>query len=130
MEKVRKRSEDNVPLFHPLEKIYAERIRILENEWPDEIHIVLQTFRIGDLGVAAIPFEPFAEIGIEIKDKSPFKNTFTIELANGNYGYLPTPEQHELGGYETWLPINRVEINSSRKIVTELMSLFHQLHAN
>jgi hypothetical protein len=25
-----------------------------------------------------------------------------IELANGYNGYLPTPEQHTLGGYETW----------------------------
>ena len=44
----------------------------------------------------------FVEIGLEIKKKSPLKPTFTIELANGYNGYLPTPEQHELGGYETW----------------------------
>jgi hypothetical protein len=25
-----------------------------------------------------------------------------VSLANGYYGYLPTPEQHALGGYETW----------------------------
>ena len=28
-------------------------------------------------------------------------HTFLIELANGSYGYLPPPNQHELGGYET-----------------------------
>ncbi len=27
---------------------------------------------------------------------------FATELANGYNGYLPTPEQHALGGYETW----------------------------
>ncbi|MEQ9442941.1 MAG: hypothetical protein RIG62_28135 [Cyclobacteriaceae bacterium] len=124
MEKVRAQTESDEPLFHPLEKTYAQRIAQLEAEWPDEIEIILQTFRIGDLGIAAIPFETFTETGLEIKEKSPFKQSFTIELANGSYGYLPTPEQHQLGGYETWLGTNRVEIEASTKIVAELMSLF------
>ena len=47
--------------------------------WPDNIDVILQAFRIGDLGVAAIPFEVFAEIGLEIKAKSPFQKSFTIE---------------------------------------------------
>ena len=25
-----------------------------------------------------------------------------VSLANAYHGYLPTPEQHALGGYETW----------------------------
>lgn len=130
MEKVRQRPIDADPLFHPLEKIYAERIKIIEEDWPDEIDIVLQTLKIGDLGIAAIPFETFAETGLEIKDKSPFEDTFTIELANGAYGYLPTPEQHEVGGYETWLTTNRVEINASRMIVEEIMNLFDQVNTD
>ena len=124
MEKVRSQSESDEPLFHPLEKIYAQRIEQLETEWPDEINIILQAFRIGDLGIAAIPFETFTATGLEIKQKSPFQQTFTIELANGSYGYLPTPEQHKLGGYETWLGTNRVEVDASTKIVSELMNLF------
>jgi neutral ceramidase len=107
--------------------VYAERILQMQREWPDKINIILQTFRIGDLGVAAIPFEVFTETGWEIKKKSPYKSTFTIELANGSFGYLPTPEQHELGGYETWLGTNKVEKNASRKIVAELLALFSSL---
>lgn len=117
---------DSVKPVHIHEKIYAERtLQMLE--WPDKVDIILQTFRIGDLGVAAIPFETFAEIGLEIKTKSPFKPSFNIELANGSYGYLPTPEQHKLGGYETWLGTNRVEVNASDKIVAKLLQLFKKL---
>ncbi len=115
------------PLYHPLEKTYAERVLQMDREWPDQVDIILQAFRIGDLGIAAIPFETFTETGLEIKAKSPFKPTFTIELANGAYGYLPTPEQHEKGGYETWLTTNKVEKNATRKIVAELLSLFTKL---
>ncbi len=117
---------DDVEPNHKLEKTYAQRT-LQMNEWPEEITIILQAFRIGELGVAAIPFETFTQTGLEIKAKSPFQPSFTIELANGGYGYLPTPEQHELGGYETWLSTNKVEIEASRKIVAELMSLFTKL---
>src|SRR4029453_10424049 len=61
-----------------------------------------QAIRIGDLGMAAIPCEVFAETGLEIKQRSALRPTFVIELANGYNGYLPTPEQHAWGGYETW----------------------------
>jgi neutral ceramidase len=62
-----------------------------------------------------------------LKDRSPFGQTFTIELANGSYGYLPTPEQHRLGGYETWLGSNYVEKEATIKIVATLLDLFQSL---
>ena len=93
---------------HPLEVPYAERTLTARDTQSESVNCVMQVFRVGDLGVAAIPFEVFTEIGLEIKARSPFRSTFTIELANGSYGYLPTPAQHELGGYETWLGTNRV----------------------
>ena len=124
-QKVLAKPETETPV-HRLEKTYAERTMQM-NGWPDNIDVLMQTFRIGELGVAAIPFEVFTEIGLEIKAKSPFKSSFTIELANGSYGYLPTPEQHQVGGYETWLGTNKVEKEASRKIVTEILKLFNQV---
>lgn len=118
---------DTVKPIHRHEVTYANRILNLEREWPDNIDIVLQVFRVGDLGVAAIPFEVFAETGLEIKAKSPFQASFTISFANGSYGYLPTPEQHELGGYETWYSTNKVEVEASRKIVTTLLKMFESI---
>jgi hypothetical protein len=111
---------------HRRETIYAQRIAILKDA-PREIHIPLQAVRIGDLGIAAIPFETFTETGLELKDRSPFGQTFTIELANGSYGYLPTPEQHRLGGYETWLGTNFVEKGATTKIVAEMHEMFEAL---
>jgi hypothetical protein len=111
---------------HRLEKAYAERT-LSAAEWPKEVSIVLQAFRIGEFAVAAIPFETFAETGLELKAKSPVKAMFVIELANGGYGYLPTPEQHELGGYETWLGTNRVEKEATRKIVARLLELLAEI---
>lgn len=118
---------DTAKTGHALERTYAERLLQMEREFPDEIEIILQAYRIGDLAVSAVPFETFAETGLEIKKKSPFNTTFTIELANGNYGYLPTPEQHKLGGYETWFGTNRVQKDATVIIVDELMKMFNAL---
>ncbi|MGV3502577.1 MAG: hypothetical protein ACO1O1_02660 [Adhaeribacter sp.] len=118
--------ESEAPV-HRLEKDYAQRTLQMKAEWPEKIKVPLQAFRIGELGIAAIPFETFTQTGLDIKAQSPFKPTFTMELANGNYGYLPTPEQHQLGGYETWLGTNRVEVDASRKITAKILELFAQL---
>ncbi|MCC6587673.1 MAG: neutral/alkaline non-lysosomal ceramidase N-terminal domain-containing protein [Bryobacterales bacterium] len=107
-------------------KAYARRTLKID-EGPEWADVKLQAFRIGTLGVTAFPFEVFTEIGLELKAKSPFKTQFTIELANGHYGYLPTPEQHELGGYETWLGTNYVEKMGSRKMTDALLGMLRHL---
>jgi len=109
------------------EEVYArETVRL--KDYPAEVPVILQALRIGDLGIAAIPCEVFVETGLAIKAKSPFRQTFTIELANGYNGYLPTPEQHKLGGYETWRARSSyLEVNASTKISATVMDLFAQL---
>jgi hypothetical protein len=107
--------------------IFARRA-IDAADWPETVDAIVQTFCIGDLGIAALPFEVFTEIGLEIQASSSFKDTFVIELANGGLGYLPPPRQHELGGYETWLTVNRVENEASPKLVNKLMDLFEEIH--
>ncbi|MDQ6632546.1 MAG: neutral/alkaline non-lysosomal ceramidase N-terminal domain-containing protein, partial [Verrucomicrobiota bacterium] len=101
--------------------VYA-RETVLLSDYPEKVPVILQTFRIGDLGIAAVPCEVFAEIGLEIKKQSPFKPTFTIELANGYNGYLPTPAQHKLGGYETWRARSSyLETDAAPKIFSQII---------
>ncbi len=126
LERVTNRTGDELKRRQRREEIYADRIaKILTS--PKEIEVVLQAVSIGDLGIAAIPFETFAETGLELKQRSTMDQTFTIELANGSFGYLPTPEQHRLGGYETWLGTNFVQKDASTKIVATLLDLFREL---
>ncbi|MFW6288576.1 MAG: hypothetical protein ACOC2Q_02215, partial [Spirochaetota bacterium] len=51
--------------------------------------------------IVAMPGELFVEIGMRIKEASPFALTAIVELANGSLCYLPTSEAYEKGGYET-----------------------------
>ena len=110
----------------PHERSYAQSALLLQNS-PETVRVILQAVRIGELGISAIPFEVFSEIGLELKARNPLKPSFTMELANGGYGYLPTPEQHKLGGYETWPGTNKVEVRASTKIVNALLEMFAEL---
>jgi hypothetical protein len=88
---------------------------------------IIQAIRIGDQAIVSMPFEVLVEIGLEIKEKSPFKNTIIMELANGSYGYLPPPHQHELGGYETWLGTSRVQKDASEILTRNLLEMLTEL---
>jgi hypothetical protein len=97
-------------------------------ERPEEsIDVIIQAIRVGDLAICAIPFETFAETGLELKKKSPFGRTMVVGLGNGRHGYLPTPAQHELGGYETWLGTNTVQKDASEIIVRNLVEMMAEL---
>jgi hypothetical protein len=109
--------------------IYA-RETIEVAKFPPTLPVKLQAIRIGTLGIASAPCEVFAATGLEIKQRSPLRETFTIELANGHGGYLPTPRDHELGGYETWLARSSyLEVEASEKIRDELLRLLGKVAA-
>ncbi|MFA6545746.1 MAG: neutral/alkaline non-lysosomal ceramidase N-terminal domain-containing protein [Limisphaerales bacterium] len=109
------------PRMATLPEVYA-RESIIMADWPAQVNVPLQAFHVGELRIGSIPGEPFAEVGLELKRRSP--NTFVISLANGYYGYIPTPEQHRLGGYETWrCRWSFLETDASVRIVDALLGL-------
>ncbi|MFP6619376.1 MAG: neutral/alkaline non-lysosomal ceramidase N-terminal domain-containing protein [Pirellulaceae bacterium] len=112
---------------HRWATVYANETLHL-SRYPDQKSIILQAIRLGDIAIAAAPCEVFAETGLAIKRRSPFPKTFSIELANGYGGYLPTPEQHKLGGYETWPARSSfLEVEAEPKIQQALEKLLKQL---
>ncbi|MCS7166095.1 MAG: hypothetical protein RMI91_08220 [Gemmatales bacterium] len=115
------------PVLRTLPEIYA-RETVLLAKYPPTVQVKLQAIRVGEFGIAAIPCEVFCEIGLEIKAKSPIKPVIIIELANGYHGYLPTPRQHEWGGYETWRARSSyLEVRASEKIVTTILALLNEV---
>ncbi len=112
-----------------LSVIYAERtMRMAEH--PAKLKLPLQAFRIGDVALATMPCEIFCEIGLEFKKRSPIRPAWLVSLSHGYYGYLPPPRQHELGGYETWLGTNRLEVQASDKMLAALLAMTKELAAS
>ena len=115
---------DNLPKSLP--EVYAQEALILHQRQRTELK--LQAICIGDLTIATIPNEVYALTGLKLRARSPAKMHFNIELANGAEGYIPTPEQHTLGGYTTWPARTAgLEVHAETKIVESLSSALEEV---
>jgi len=96
-------------------EVYAREQIILHERQQTEI--VVQALRLGDIGIATTPNETYAITGLKIKAASPLPHTMVIELANGGDGYIPPPEMHAWGGYNTWAARSAgLEVDAEPKI--------------
>ena len=92
--------------------------------------IVVQALRIGDIVVATTPTETYALTGLKLKLQSPLPKTMVMDLANGADGYIPPPEQHFLGGYNTWAKRGAgLEIEAEPKITEVALQLLEKVAA-
>lgn len=63
----------------------------------------VQVIRIGDFVLVTFPGEAFCEVGLNIKERSPFEFTFLASYSNGSVGYAPTANAYGRGSYEDTL---------------------------
>ena len=127
MELLKLTSKERNAIHSRTTSVATRTVEYAKPESPRTENVIIQAFRIGDQAIVSMPFEVLVEIGLELKEKSPAPHTFIIELANGSYGYLPPPNQFELGGYETWLGTCRFEKNSSVVLVENLLGMLGEL---
>jgi len=111
-----------------LSEIYAERVRALAKQ-PPTVAVPLQVLQIGPARIGTMPCEVFCEIGLDFRRASGGRPGFLVSIAHGYMGYLPTPRQHELGGYETWPGTNRLEREASTKMLAALVEMCRELDA-
>jgi hypothetical protein len=98
-----------------IEKTVIETPRRAGLEWPDslaeyasvsgqgvaQIRVPVYSLTINDDTVLwAAPLELFSQIAINVRNASPFENTFYFGLTNGSLLYLPTKAAFGEGGYE------------------------------
>jgi neutral ceramidase len=93
--------------------------------------------RIGDIAFVGLPGEVFCEFGMDIKLRSPFKNTLVMGLTNDDNDYFPTKISFTQGpkgftpmitGYETTPGSTNYDIGAGEKLedsaVEQLKKLF------
>ncbi|MFM7129776.1 MAG: hypothetical protein ACKO0V_10510 [bacterium] len=108
------------------EEVYArEQVLLHEKQSTD---VVCQAIRIGEMAIATTPTETYALSGLKLKLQSPLEKTMVIELANGGDGYIPPPEFHPLGGYNTWAARSAgMEVMAEPKIVAASLGLLEKV---
>jgi hypothetical protein len=83
-------------------KVFRDMRKTLASQRGQERETWLQAMLIGDVAIVGVPAEYFTQLGLDIKNRSPFRHTYVAELANDWIGYLPNIEGHKLGGYQVW----------------------------
>jgi len=97
------RGNDSVGAIHVAERLvqWAELVLdTIDSGEPVTRDLVCWAMRINDLGIVAVNGEPFAELSLEVKRRSPLRKTLFLGYSNGCLGYLPTPEAFDEGGME------------------------------
>ena len=87
------RIQENLSL---LERVNERLKKMTENTIKAEVNGI----RIGDFVMITFPGEALVEIGLSIKEMSPYKYTFISGHTNGNLGYAPAAEQYKGEAYE------------------------------
>jgi len=88
----------------------------------------LQAMLIGDVAIVAVPAELFTKLGVDIKRRSPFPNTYVAELSNDWIGYVGDREAYDLGGYQLWMGLHSyTEPGTGERIVDEVIEMLNAL---
>lgn len=67
----------------------------------DVVAAEIQIIVCGPLALVALPGEPMTELGMLIRDRSPFPQTLVLGYSNGNGAhYVGMPHEKKRGGYE------------------------------
>ncbi len=82
--------------------------------------------RVGDAAFIGFNLEMLTEIGMAIKDSSPFTHTFVITHCNGASGYIAPAELYKEGGYE--VTSSRFGIGSAETLVKRATRLLYRLY--
>ena len=108
-----------------LEVVEAHRILALAEGagWDGETKATeVQALAVGnDLAIVGLPGEVFAELGLALRERSPFAHTLVLGLANEAIGYVPTRRAYDEGGYEP--TSSRLEPGSGERLVDEALAL-------
>jgi neutral ceramidase len=107
------------------------RFRDLLEAWnkpvdPSPVKLQVEIMRIGEVAIVSMPGEAFAEIGVAVKQASPFAVTLFCGYSDGvGSGYLPTRAEYDHGGYE----VERTPygLEAEKMVIAEAIALFDQV---
>src|SRR6185436_1220483 len=84
-----------------MEKVKAFQVLDVAARKGQPLEVEVQVITLGQqLALVSLPGEVFVELGLSIKQASPFAVTMIAELANGSIGYIPNKPAYLEVNYE------------------------------
>jgi neutral ceramidase len=87
-------------LLLPGKKRFVSRMPNQEIIQGDDLEIRLTAIKIGPIVLTGWGGEIMTEMGMHLKEQSPYQNTFVITHCNGSSGYIVTDQALSEGGFE------------------------------
>ena len=101
----------------------------------------LHAIRVGDVVLAGMNVETFFETGLEIRERSPLRDTFVLGYTNGSMAYLPRAEDQPEDGWQLgeryalpdWIPqfypgqVTALHPDSERRALEGTLALIREL---
>jgi len=107
--------------MHKLLRRYADQGENLTYDM--ELHVL----RLGDVALATNPCELFLDYGLRIKARSRALQTFIVQLATDQIGYLPTAKAVAGGGYGALVTNGLVGPEGGEVLVERTVELINSL---
>ncbi|MBS7611989.1 hypothetical protein KEJ27_07300 [Candidatus Bathyarchaeota archaeon] len=109
--------------------IVEAKIRVLEKFKDVEyLDLPITVLTLSDsTALVMLPSEILVEVGLKIKESSPFKNTLVAGYCNGYLGYIPVEKAYDEGGYEATFPTCIVERGTGEKLIEESLRLLSRI---
>ena len=99
-------------------RFFAQRVLDCREKSTPSHSCRLTSIKVGkQLAFVSLPGEPFNGISRAIREESPCKYTFVIELAQSSSDYIPMPECFERGGYEVQAGVNTPAPNAANVLI-------------
>ena len=113
----------------PIMAVFRQMRRELAGHQGEERKTWISATRIGDVAIVGVPAEFFTQLGIDIKRRSPFKQTIIAELAGDYVGYVGNADAYRLGGYQLWMGHHSwTERGTGELFVDSAVELLNELH--
>lgn len=91
--------------------------RRADQDGEPDLPVETQTLRLGDTVMVSNPFELFLDFGQAIQARSGAAQTMVVQLACGDFGYLPTETAERHGGYGGLVINGQVGATGGRALV-------------
>lgn len=105
----------------------AERIVHYAKDKHKDRHLPLQVLTIGECTIFGFPAEIYVKFGRDIKENADSDKVFIATLANGSFGYIPTPDLfEEKDMYEVRVSSAEFEPEAGDIMVKKLLELQKQ----
>lgn len=99
------------------DNVKAFKVLRIDERKGEPLNPEVQVFALGDsCAIVSFPYEMFVELGLYIKDRSPYPYTIINTIANGYGGYIPDRKAYIEGNYE---PLSSRAAPGSGEILVE-----------